>query len=167
MIIQINTEECEKHTLTPLELAYLYCLNYNLSLDFDLHSLKELGYIDENDELTPLIKSKLFKINDHLLLFVKIFDTYPFKEGTRIFRPKSIDTADGKHCLTKYNRYVRANPEIGERILKGLINEIILRKKGNSMEFFQDIKTWFNQMTWEKYADLDLVTEVVEKTKVI
>lgn len=165
MILQINTDDCEKHTLTPLELAYIYCLNYNLSLDFDLHSLKELGYIDENDELTPLIKSKLFKINDHLLVFVKIFDTYPFKEGTRIFRPKSIDTSDGKYCLIKYNKYVKGDPKIGERILKGLINEIALRKKGGSISFFQDIKTWFNQMTWEKYADLDLVTEEVNYGK--
>ena len=39
---------------------------------------------------------------------------------------------------------------------KGLLNEIALRKKGNSEQYFQDIKTWFNQKTWDKYFDLEI-----------
>jgi hypothetical protein len=40
-----------------------------------------------------------------------------------------------------------------------------LRKKGNSENFFQDIRTWFNQMTWDKYADLPVETAEVERVK--
>lgn len=49
---------------------------------------------------------------------------------------------------------------------RGLLIEKSLRKKGGSENFFQDIRTWFNQMTWDKYADLDLQetdTERVER----
>ena len=39
--------------------------------------------------------------------------------------------------------------------MKGLKNELILRKKDNSIQFMQMISTYVNQRTWEKYCDLE------------
>ena len=167
MIIQINTDDCNKYHLTPLELMFLNCKYYNLSSSANINGLIEKGFLDNDKNLTEDCKLNLFNIEHSSLIFVKIWDLYPHKLGSRVFKPKSIDTSDGKHCLGKFNRYIKNNPVLPERVLKGLTNEIALRRKGGSMEYFQDIKTWFKQMTWEKYADLDMVEEVVEKTKVI
>lgn len=47
-------------------------------------------------------------------------------------------------------------------MLKGLAIELGMRERGSSQQFQQDVKTWFNQRTWEKYCDLE-VDEEVEK----
>jgi hypothetical protein len=105
------------------------------------------------------------KVSDAMMLFVKTYDAYPQKVGTRVLKAKSIDSADGKHCLSKFNHYIRKDPNVAERMHKGLIVELKLRKKGNSENFFQDIRTWFNQMTWDKYADLDVEVDTDERVE--
>ena len=45
--------------------------------------------------------------------------------------------------------------ELFNKLMKGLKNELILRKKDNSIQFMQMISTYVNQRTWEKYCDLE------------
>ena len=166
MKIIIDTDECDKLGLTPLEYLYLQVLANGLSKELDLISLMELGLMDEvfgiTNEGLDVVRPK---VSDAMMLFVKTYDTYPHKVGTRVLKAKSIDSADGKHCLSKFNHYLRRDPNVAERMYNGLIVEMKLRKKGNSENFFQDIRTWFNQMTWDKYADLPAETAEVERVK--
>jgi hypothetical protein len=166
MKIIIDTDECDKLGLTPLEYLYLQVLANGLSKELDLISLMELGLMDEvfgiTNEGLDVVRPK---VSDAMMLFVKTYDTYPHKVGTRVLKAKSIDSADGKHCLSKFNHYLRRDPNVAERMYNGLIVEMKLRKKGNSENFFQDIRTWFNQMTWDKYADLPVETAEVERVK--
>lgn len=166
MKIIIDTDECSKLGLTPLEYLYLQVLANGLSTELDFSTLLELGYLSENSEITneglDVVRPK---VSDAMMLFVKTYDTYPHKVGTRVLKAKSIDSADGKYCLSKFNHYLRRDPNVAERMYNGLIVEMKLRKKGNSENFFQDIRTWFNQMTWDKYADLPVETAEVERVK--
>lgn len=157
MILTIDTDEAANIGITPVEYAYLQCKNYNLANDLDLETLIELGLINEDFDLTSHCEQVIFpKADDATMLFVRVYDLYPHKIGNRVLKAKSIDSGDGKHCLTKYRIYQRQNVNIGTKMMKGLQNEILLRKKGNNEAFFQDIRTWFNQQTWDKYADLDI-----------
>jgi hypothetical protein len=137
-----------------------------LPTELDFSTLIELGYLNQDYELTneglDVIRPK---VSDAMMLFVKTYDAYPQKVGTRVLKAKSIDSADGKHCLSKFNHYIRKDPNVAERMHKGLIVELKLRKKGNSENFFQDIRTWFNQMTWDKYADLDVEVDTDERVE--
>lgn len=166
MKIIIDTDECDKLGLTPLEYLYLQVLANGLSKELDLISLMELGLMDEvfgiTNEGLDVVRPK---VSDAMMLFVKTYDTYPHKVGTRVLKAKSIDSADGKHCLSKFNHYLRRDPNVAERMYNGLIVEMKLRKKGNGENFFQDIRTWFNQMTWDKYADLPVETAEIERVK--
>jgi len=166
MKIIIDTDECDKLGLTPLEYLYLQVLANGLSINLDFLTMMELGYMDELFSITneglDLVRPK---VSDAMMLFVKTYDTYPHKVGTRVLKAKSIDSADGKHCLSKFNHYLRRDPNVAERMYNGLIVEMKLRKKGNSENFYQDIRTWFNQMTWDKYADLPVETAEVERVK--
>lgn len=166
MKIIIDTDECDKLGLTPLEYLYLQVVANGLSKELDLISLMELGLMDEvfgiTNEGLDVVRPK---VSDAMMLFVKTYDTYPHKVGTRVLKAKSIDSADGKHCLSKFNHYLRRAPNVAERMYNGLIVEMKLRKKGNSENYYQDIRTWFNQMTWDKYADLPVETAEVERVK--
>jgi len=166
MKLVIDTEATNNLGLTVLEYTYLHSLANGLPLDLDFNSLMELGYLNEDFEITneglDVIRPK---VSDAMMLFVKTYDAYPHKVGTRVLKAKSIDSADGKHCLSKFNHYLRKDSNVAERMYKGLIVEMKLRKKGNSENFFQDIRTWFNQMTWDKYADLDVEVNTDERVE--
>jgi len=157
MKIIIDTDVTDNLGLTTLEFLYLHILANDLPIGLDFNALMELGYLNENCEITnegiEVVKPKVSNV---MMLFVKTYNAYPHKVGTRVLKAKSIDSADGKHCLSKFNHYIRKDPNVAERMYKGLIVELKLRKKGNSENFFQDIRTWFNQQTWDKYADLDV-----------
>jgi len=154
MELKINTEHNE---LTPLEQCYLACIYNNLSTELDFSLLMENDYITEHHTLTEKGKD-LFnpKISSDFMFFISVYNQYPHKVSDRVLKAKSIDSGDGNHCLKKYNQYLKQDPLVGEKMLKGLLNEITLRKKGNSEQYFQDIKTWFNQRTWDKYFDLEI-----------
>jgi hypothetical protein len=166
MKIIIDTDVTDNLGLTTLEFLYLHILANGLPTELSFDTLIELGYLNEDFELTnqgiDVIRPK---VSDAMMLFVKTYDAYPHKVGTRVLKAKSIDSADGKHCLSKFNHYIRKDPNVAERMHKGLIVELKLRKKGNSENFFQDIRTWFNQMTWDKYADLDVEVDTDERVE--
>lgn len=166
MKIVIDTEVTDNLGLTVLEYLYLHALANGLSAHLDFDSLMELGYMNQDFEITneglDVIRPK---VSDAMMLFVKTYDAYPHKVGTRVLKAKSIDSADGKHCLSKFNHYLRKDSNVAKRMYKGLVVEMKLRKKGNSENFFQDIRTWFNQMTWDKYADLDVEVNTDERVE--
>lgn len=166
MKIVIDTDVTDNLGLTVLEYTYLHLLANGLVTELDFYTLMELGYMNEDYEITneglDVIKPK---VSDAMMLFVKTYDAYPHKVGTRVLKAKSIDSADGKHCLSKFNHYLRKDSNVAERMYKGLIVEMNLRKKGNSENFFQDIRTWFNQMTWDKYADLNVEINTDERVE--
>lgn len=157
MRITIDTKDCDRLGLTVLEMAYLHCKYNNLLDDFNYDMLCELGYISSEGHLTDEGRNMIAPpVNEEMLIFVRVYDLYPHKINNRVLKAKSIDSGDGKHCLTKYKMYLRSDPQVGQKMLRGLTNEIELRKKGNSEQFFQDVRTWFNQQTWDKYCDLDI-----------
>lgn len=166
MKIIIDTDVTDNLGLTTLEFLYLHILANDLPIGLDFNALMELGYLNENCEITnegiEVVKPKVSNV---MMLFVKTYNAYPHKVGTRVLKAKSIDSADGKHCLSKFNHYIRKDPNVAERMYKGLIVELKLRKKGNSENFFQDIRTWFNQQTWDKYADLDVEINTDERVE--
>ena len=166
MKIVIDTDVTDNLGLTIIEYVYLHALANDLPYELDFVTMMELGYMNRDFEITnegiDVIRPK---VSDAMMLFVKTYDAYPHKVGTRVLKAKSIDSADGKHCLSKFNYYLRKDSNVAERMYKGLIVEMKLRKKGNSENFFQDIRTWFNQMTWDKYADLDVEVNTDERVE--
>jgi hypothetical protein len=166
MKILIDTDVSDNLGITALELLYLHILHNNLPTELSFEALIELGLLNEDYELTPAgVDIVIPKVGNEMIMFVRTYDEYPHKVGTRVLKSKSIDSADGRHCLSKYKHYLKSNPDLGERMYKGLLIEKHLRKKGGSENFFQDIRTWFNQMTWDKYADLEIETIDIERVE--
>jgi len=161
MKIEIDTKECNKLGVSPMELFYMICIYNNVSTEFDRNTLLESSYITEDDELTSKT-TKLFNtdVSEDMIWFVKTYDNYPHKVGDRVLKSKSINSAEGKYCMNKYKNYLKRKEVDGEKMFKGLLVEISLAKKGNKEEYYQNIKTWFNQRSWEKYQDLEIATNV-------
>lgn len=166
MQIIINVDKCNELGLTPLELLYLHVKYYNLSDELDFNTLMESGYITEDHCITTEgINIILPKVNSDMMFFIKTYDEYPHKVGTRVLKSKSIDSADGKHCLSKYKHYLKVLPDVGEKMYKGLLVYKKLTEKGGNQQYYQEIKTWFNQRTWEKFCDLEIDDNTSEKVE--
>lgn len=152
--MQINFKLCEELDITEPQLLYLYCAFYNV----DVQDLKNRELIVPGGVPDEIARKLVVEETP----FDKVYDLYPHKVGSRVLKAVKHDSADYNYCKTKFMYYNRKDKDVSHKMLKGLIIELSFRNKGNSENFQQDIKTWFNQRTWEKYCDLE-----IEEDKVI
>jgi hypothetical protein len=66
-------------------------------------------------------------------------------------RPSQVEFPDGEKMMDMLIRFKSTITEV----IKGLQNELDIRRKSNQMEFMQNLDTWLNQHTWEKYISID------------
>jgi hypothetical protein len=147
--------EADRLGISLLEYVYLKELSKGNSVDIRMEYLQKLGYFNEDWMLTDLINS-IDSPNDPKIKFIEIYDTYPAKVEGRALKSVSHTSKTFEYCYKKYSRYLSKNPGVYNEMLKGLKNELILRQNGGSQKFQQHIETWFNNRTWEEYADLEL-----------
>ena len=156
------------------------------TFSYELEVLKKLKYIlfveyyQETENSQPEIKTISFNKNKLDELFVpkqtafwEILSLYPLKVqtsngGTRVLHAVSLDSKENLALKKKYEDIIKGNPELHNDIVKCLKIEIYLKKNGNSLHYMQELKTWINQRTWEKYSHLipTTTTPETEKTSV-
>lgn len=153
--MQITKELALELGVSITDLFYLYKVLYKLP-DVDIQGLESKGYLQFNSVSDSIAR----KLIPQKTPFDTIYDLYPHKAGTRVVKSIKHDTGDYEYCSKKFNYYFRKDPNVANKMLKGLKVELQMREKGNSLEFLQNITTWFNQRTWERYCDLEIETEV-------
>lgn len=120
----------------------------------------------EYDKLLLTKKSlDLFKTKDEDT-FTRLWNTYPSKVpngkgGYRVLKPISCDSELFKLHKAKYKAYVKGRPELEEKMYLALTTQLEMEK--NSLMYFQNFQTWWNQHTFEKYFDLEAEKELEEK----
>lgn len=187
MKITIETDVLLKNDLTLDEYFILYCIyNKEYNLLFLVYNCSEsvnlLNDLFKGLELKQFLKNTKGIVNqlgDLTLVYLKskgsdLFETekfsfltwwnmYPIKVGTgntlRVLKSKDPESTQGKNCKIKFDKLIKGSPEVARQMLKGLEVELQVRKRSNSMQFFQLIDTYINQKTWEKYCDLELEEE--------
>lgn len=159
--MQITNELAAELGISITDLFHLYKLLYNFP-DVDIPALEAKGYLQFNAVSDSIAR----KLIPQKTPFDTIYDLYPHKVGNRVLKAIKHDTGDYNHCVNKFNYYFRKDPNIANKMLKGLKVELQLMEKGNSLGFLQNITTWFNKRTWEKYCDLE-IEEEQEKYDVI
>jgi len=165
MILTIDFDKAKLLKITPIDYFFLECIKNNIPVDTMVSTgyLQELGYLNL-DSTSVSVKYLEFFNRKEYRTFEDVYNLYPVKGGKRVLKAKAIATSDGDYCLKKFKIYQRTNINIADNMYKGLMNEIFLRNKNNSQEYQQDIRTWFNQRTWEKYQDLE-IEKPVERIK--
>lgn len=125
----------------------------------DIQFLKEGEYLETSgDEVFLTAKGKdIFEFTEDL--FVKFFETFPHKvpDGTggyRILGTKSHETIMGSKMRNKWLSITKGNKPLQERIIRALQNEIRYRTRTHSLLYMQNMETWLNNGTWEKYEDV-------------
>ncbi len=83
--------------------------------------------------------------------FLEVFNNYPIKTPNgRALRPKGTDTKEYKELLGKYIRKVLKKNK-HDYVVQCLDNELLSRKRTNSLEFMNAMTAWLNGEMWDRY----------------
>jgi hypothetical protein len=116
--------------------------------DKDIESLKENGFLNDNDELTQFGRN--FISNDYEALFEELLETYPKKEGLR-----RLHNSKDK-CKRKYISYLNKGLDHTE-VIKGIQKEKEVRHHaaltGQWLPGWKMLSTYINNKGWEEYLE--------------
>jgi hypothetical protein len=164
-MIEINTDLLKQLGLTADEYVFLI-LTYrkesleDLKLIVDLTKLQEAGYIKIGEEDVVHLREGFLQYiaSPFDRMWHGLLSTYPLKVyangTTRILRAKDPDSKANQKSKLKYQKIVGTDVTKHEHIMKCLNRELQLRKQGNGLAFMQQLETWLNNHSWEKYSDL-------------
>ena len=110
-----------------------------------------------------ILKSLREKFNDEFLstedvIWHGLLSHYPLKViangAVRILRAKDPSSKANAKPKSRYLKYIGKDKKKHEHVIECLQRELLLRKRGNNLGFMQQLETWINNHTWEKYSDL-------------
>ena len=133
----------------------------NLNLKPNLDNLQTGGYIklgetfDQHTVRQEFID--LFSSNFDQM-FAELVGTYPIKvnspdRGIRVLHAKDPEAKSNLKCKLKYETIVGDKMYKHKHIMKCLDTQ--LRVERDNLHYLQNLETWINNHTWEKYENLD------------
>ena len=168
MRVEIDFEVLSETKMSADDFLYLYIIyrkgfNYltQLNLKPNIDRLQENGYVKlgelPEDHTIRQDFIDLF-VSDFEQMFAELISTYPMKVnspngGVRILHAKDPDAKANDKCRDKYKKIVNDKPYKHKHIMKCLDLQLTLDR--DSLGFLQNLETWINNYTWEKYENLD------------
>ena len=166
MNIEINTDFLTDKKISADDYLYLYILQRNghkylqtLTLKPDIDSMLEKGYLElSEDQYVVTAKYIKYFSNNFTTMFAELIDTYPWKvkspnRGIRILHAKDSAAKANDKAKNKYKRITKVKQDVHEHIIKCL--KIQLEVEKDSLGYMQNLETWLNNHTWEKYEDIN------------
>ena len=165
MNVEISTESLTNLCITADEYLYLYLLHHKaydilatLSLNIDTETLQTKGYLKLGQETSAHIIREPFY--SHLespfsQMWSELLAHFPLKVGSRVLRAKDANAKANEKARTRYEKYLGGNAGKHKEVIKALLTELDMRRRDDSLKFMQQLTTWVNNHTWEKYIGLD------------
>ena len=140
-----------------------FLFNYlnNLNLKPNLDKLEKDGYIKIGETPdTHVIRQEFIDlfISDFDSMFAELVSTYPMKvnsssRGVRVLHAKDPDAMANKKAKIRYKKIVDNKLYKHKYIMNCLDKQLKIER--NNLEYLQNLETWINNHTWEKYENLD------------
>jgi|TARA_R110002020_G_scaffold137687_4_gene307108 hypothetical protein len=173
MNIEIDLSLLKENHLSPDDYIFLYLIwrkGFNtvesIPLRIKATRLEHDGWITLNDELdhTKFVVQQKFKdlyLADADKMFEELVELYPFKvlsptRGARVLRAKDPNSMSNKKAKNRYKRIIQNKPHLHRYIIKCLKTQ--LEHEKDNLGYMQNLDTWINNHTWEKYEDVNLKT---------
>lgn len=167
-MVAIKLETMHKYLLTPNELVILNVLYLSkkleftrlinkFGLDYELSKLILEKYIEIRNEeyiITPKTV-ELFEEKEDLDKWLEFKELYPKKDGSRMLGGGTIDKR-------KYINYCNLSPDNHAIAIRGLTNHLKASKEPDYFGGWQNMSTYINNQSWEKYLDYSK-TETVDR----
>ena len=168
MKIDIDFEILQETGMSADDFLYLYILhkeNYNylsnLNLKPNLDQLQNAGYVKLGE--TPdqhCVRQEFIDLfsSDFDQMFAELIATYPMKvitsnRGVRVLHAKDPDAKANLKCKLRYKKVVGDKLYKHKNIIKCLNNQLKIER--DNLGYLQNLETWINNHTWEKYENLE------------
>ena len=168
MKVEIDFDILKETKMSPDDFIYLYIIyrkgfNYlkQLNLKPNVEQLQTDGYIklSETPE-THTIRQNFIDlfVSDFDQMFAELVGTYPMKvnspgRGVRILHAKDPDAKANEKSRNRYKKIINNKPYKHKHIIRCL--NVQLKVERDNLGFLQNLETWINNHTWEKYENLD------------
>ena len=168
MMLEIDFEVLKETKMSADDYIYLYIIyrkgfNYLniLNLKPNVEQLQRNGYIKLGEAPeNHMIKQNFIDlfVSDFDQMFAQLVSTYPMKvnspgRGVRILHAKDPDAKANDKCRNRYKKIINNKPYKHKHIMKCLNTQ--LKMEQDNLGFLQNLETWINNHTWEKYENLD------------
>tara|TARA_R110000744_G_scaffold282414_2_gene394159 strand:- start:1128 stop:1679 length:552 start_codon:yes stop_codon:yes gene_type:complete len=168
MNVDIDFETLSQTGMSADDYLYLYIIyketyTYldNLNLKPNLEKLQENGYIKLGE--TPdqhFVRQEFIDLfsSNFDQMFAELIGTYPMKvmttdRGVRILHAKDPDGKSNLKAKGRYEKIVGTKLYKHQHIMKCLNTELTVNRF--NLAYMQNLETWINNHTWEKYENLD------------
>ena len=136
--------------------GYLETVKFNI----DWKKLEEKGYIKIGENiLEHSIQQKFIDLfsNNFDSMFAELIETYPMKvrttSGFRVLHATDPKAKSNLKAKNKYRKIVGNKAHIHQKIINLLNKQLLIER--NNLAYLQNLETWINNHTWEKYEDID------------
>ena len=79
---------------------------------------------------------------------------FPLKVGSRVLRARDANAKANEKPRIRYEKYLSGNVGKHKEVIKALQTELDMRRGDDSLKFMQQLTTWVNNYTWEKYIGI-------------
>ena len=178
MKIEIDLELLEEIGLTPTEYVFLHLIHKQseewitctkLFESMEINSLEEKNMLVLIPGATKIERSMkvgqayldLFA-SDFTKLFKELIDIYPAvvqspNRGKRVLHAKDPDAYTNMKAKNRYRKITGEKVTVHKEIIRLL--KVQLETAKDSLGYMQNLETWLNNHTWEKYVDINLEEE--------
>ena len=166
MKIEIDLELLEDIDLHPNEYIALHCKHKGIDITESLDEsvnyqfLRIEGWLDDEYELTDKwLDMFAADFND---LFRELIEIYPAvvespNRGRRVLHAKDPDAYTNMKSKNRYRKITGEKVSKHKEIIRLL--KVQLETDKDSLGYLQNLETWLNNYTWEKYIDIELKEE--------
>ena len=95
-------------------------------------------------------------------MWTELLTYFPLRVGSRVLRAKDSNAKANEKPRIRYEKYLNGNIGKHKEVIKALKTELDMRRHHNSLQFMQQLTTWVNQHTWEKYIGIDLSDKQID-----
>ena len=172
MVLEIDTDILKKLGISADEYLYLYLsckkasdtlvdLDLKVDLQIDLEKLQTKGYLKIGESHHTIRKEFLDLVQAPFsTMWSELLSYFPLKVKTkdgsiRVLRAHDADAKTNEKPRIKYEKYINGDASKHSQVIEALKTELEIRKKGDNLGYMQQLSTWVNNHTWEKYIGLD------------
>tara|TARA_R100001224_G_scaffold74885_1_gene46038 strand:- start:20 stop:565 length:546 start_codon:yes stop_codon:yes gene_type:complete len=166
MEVRIDIQLLLDNDITADEYVALYALLRNgkktlasLNLVIDWEKLQEKSFVKLGSTVdNHTVRQEFINLfsSDFDQMFAELLSTYPMKvnteNGVRVLHALDPDCQANKKAKNKYKKIVGTKKFVHNRIIQLL--KVQLGAERNRLAYMQNLETWLNNHTWEKYANI-------------
>ena len=163
--MEIDLKELHSLEISPDEYVWLKSrfetgMDPRCTVRLDMTGLEAKGLIKMTDS-GPVLREKALRLfglpdTDFDSKWAELISTYPMKVGAgsnvRVLHAADPDARSNSKAKNMYRKMLGKRGELHQKVMQGLNRQLEMQR--DKLVYLQNLETWLNQRTWEKWMDI-------------